>query len=143
MVGEDVCFWLAPNFGQKVGLNLSEDHFIIFWSSPNFEKKIRIHLSETMFILVCVLLKFSEVPGLPPSFQNSAYATAWKVYVKSHGNIFFLQSVAGSSGSVDTIIIRTGGLAMAFSAAEFASPFWHHSKHANKLGISLNHRWAS
>ena len=27
MVGEDVCFLPAPNFGQKIGLNLSEDLF--------------------------------------------------------------------------------------------------------------------
>ena len=32
-VGEDVCLWPAPKFGQKIGLNLSEDLF--FWSSPN------------------------------------------------------------------------------------------------------------
>ena len=29
MVGEDVCFWPAPNFGQKIGLNLSEDLFFL------------------------------------------------------------------------------------------------------------------
>ena len=33
-VGEDLIFWLSPNFGPKTGLNLSEDLF--FWSSPNF-----------------------------------------------------------------------------------------------------------
>ena len=27
MVGEDVCFWPAPQFVQKIALNLSEDLF--------------------------------------------------------------------------------------------------------------------
>ena len=35
-VGEDLCFWPAPNFGQKHGLSLSEDLvffllFTLFW----------------------------------------------------------------------------------------------------------------
>ena len=29
MVVEDLCFWLAPNFGQKIGVSLSEDLFFL------------------------------------------------------------------------------------------------------------------
>ena len=50
MVGEYLCFWPAPNFAQRIGLNLSE--VLFFWSSPNFGQKIGLNLSETMFILV-------------------------------------------------------------------------------------------
>ena len=38
-VGEDLCIWPAPNFGQKIGLNLSENLFLFFWSSPHFEQE--------------------------------------------------------------------------------------------------------
>ena len=41
-VGEDLCFWLTPNFGQKIELNLGEDLF--FWTLPNFG-----HENETDF----------------------------------------------------------------------------------------------
>ena len=30
-VGEDLCFWPAINFGQKIGLNLSEDLYLFFF----------------------------------------------------------------------------------------------------------------
>ena len=63
MVGEDLCFWPVTNFGQKIGLNLSEDLFF-FWFSPNFGQKIGLILGEIIFILIFVLLKFSEVPGI-------------------------------------------------------------------------------
>ena len=51
MVDEDLCFWPAPNFGQKSGLNFSEDLFFFFfvWSSPNFGQKIELNLSEDLF----------------------------------------------------------------------------------------------
>ena len=39
-------FCSAPNFGQKIGLNLSEDPF--FCSSPNFERKIGLILGGTI-----------------------------------------------------------------------------------------------
>ena len=31
-VGEDVCLWPAPKFGQKIGLNLSEDLFFLVFT---------------------------------------------------------------------------------------------------------------
>ena len=40
--GEDLFFWSSPNFGPKIGLSLSEDHFFFFWSSPDFRQKKRI-----------------------------------------------------------------------------------------------------
>ena len=46
-VGEDLSFWPAPNFGPKIGLNLSEDLF--FRSSRNFGQKIGLNLSEDLF----------------------------------------------------------------------------------------------
>ena len=61
---------------KKIGLNLSEDHFF-FCSSPNFGQKIGLILSEMMFFPTFVLFKFSEVPA--PPFQNPAYATAGHV----------------------------------------------------------------
>ena len=62
-VGEDLCFWPAPNFGQKIGLDLSEDLFF----------GLQLILGEKIFILIFVF-KFSEFPG--PPFQNAAYVTA-------------------------------------------------------------------
>ena len=59
MVGKDLCFWPAPNFGQKIGLTLS----VFLWSSSYFGQKIGQILVETIFILISVLLKFSEVPS--------------------------------------------------------------------------------
>ena len=47
-VGKDVCFWPAPNFGEKIGLNLSEDLFC-FCFLPNFGQKTRLNLSEDLF----------------------------------------------------------------------------------------------
>ena len=74
-VGEDLCFWPAPNFGQKIGLNLREDLFFGF--QLILDRKIALILGEKIFILIFVLFKFSEF--LPPPFQNSAYATGWDV----------------------------------------------------------------
>ena len=37
----------------------------LFWSSPNFGQKIGRILGVIIYILIFVLLKFSEVPGLP------------------------------------------------------------------------------
>ena len=45
-VGEDLYYWPAPKFGQKIGLNLGEDLF--FWSSPSFGKKFGLYLSEDL-----------------------------------------------------------------------------------------------
>ena len=39
-------FCSSPNFGRKIGLNLSEDHF--FCSLPNFGRKIGLDLSRTI-----------------------------------------------------------------------------------------------
>ena len=90
-VGEDLWFWPAPNFGQKIELNLSEDLF--FWSLSNLGQKIGLNLSKAFFfffffglqlildrkiglnlgkktfILMFVFLKFSEFPGPPPLFK--------------------------------------------------------------------------
>ena len=44
-------FWPAPNFGQNLGLNLSEDLFFLFCSSPNFGQKIGLNLCEDLFFL--------------------------------------------------------------------------------------------
>ena len=55
MVGKDLCVWTAPNFGQKIGLNLSEYLFFGF----------HLILGETIFILIFVILKISKVPAPP------------------------------------------------------------------------------
>ena len=47
-VGEDLCFRPAPNFGQKIGLNLSGDLFLLR-SSPDFGQKSGLNLSEAFF----------------------------------------------------------------------------------------------
>ena len=47
MVDEDLCYWPAPKFGQKIGLNLGEDLF--FWCSPSFGQKFGLNLSEDLF----------------------------------------------------------------------------------------------
>ena len=71
-VGEVVCFWPAPNFGQIMGLNLSEDLFF-FALHLILGKKSDLFWVEQVLILIFVLLKFFKVPA--PSFQNPAYAT--------------------------------------------------------------------
>ena len=80
MVGEDVCFWPAPNNFEP---NLSEDLFF-FCSSPNFGRKIGLSSSATMFIQTFVLLTFFEVPG--PPFQNPAYATGHSLVISTITN---------------------------------------------------------
>ena len=47
-IGEDVCFWPAPHFGQIMGLNLSEDLF--FCSSPNFGQENRTDFGWSNFL---------------------------------------------------------------------------------------------
>ena len=47
MVGEDLCFWPALNFGPKNELNLSEGLF--FWTSPSFGQKSGLILSADLF----------------------------------------------------------------------------------------------
>ena len=44
--GEDLCFWPAPKFGQKIGLNLSEDLF--FWGGGGGQR-IGLNLSDDFF----------------------------------------------------------------------------------------------
>ena len=53
-VGEDVCFWSAPNSGQIVGLNLSEDLFFALHLSLG--KKIGLNLSEVLFFALHLIL---------------------------------------------------------------------------------------
>ena len=65
-VGEDLCFWPAPNFGPKTGLNLDKD-FLFFRSSSNFGQENGPILGGKIFILILVMLKFSEFPGPSPS----------------------------------------------------------------------------
>ena len=73
-MSEDLSFfWSSPDFGQKIGRNLSEDLF--FWSSTDFGQKFGLILGEIIFILNFVLLKFFEFSGSPPPLQNPAYAT--------------------------------------------------------------------
>ena len=49
-----------------------------------------------------------------------------------------LRSLAGSSWGVYTSTLRTGALALVYSAAEYASPAWCHSTHTRKLDVALN-----
>ena len=44
-VGEDLCFWPAPNFGPKIGLNLSQNRFS-FGLQLILDKKIALILVE-------------------------------------------------------------------------------------------------
>ena len=62
-----VCCRPAPNYGQKIGLSLSEDLFFFFFFPLHLilGKKSDYILVEQFLILIFVLLKFSEVPGLP------------------------------------------------------------------------------
>ena len=43
-------FWFSSDFGQKKGLNFSEDLF--FCSSPNFGQKMGLNFSKDLFFLV-------------------------------------------------------------------------------------------
>ncbi len=49
-----------------------------------------------------------------------------------------LRCLAGSSWGAYTSTLRTGALALVYSAAEYASPVWCRSVHTQKLDTSLN-----
>ena len=49
-----------------------------------------------------------------------------------------LRCLAGSSWGACTTTLRTGALALVYSAAEYASPVWCRSSHAYKLDCALN-----
>ena len=70
MLGEDLCFWPAPSFGPKTGLNLSEDLFF-FWSSSDFGQENRTDCGwKNFYSDLC----YSQIFWAPP-FQNPASAT--------------------------------------------------------------------
>ena len=56
--------------------------------------------------------------------------------VSSRNNL--LRRLAGSSWGASPSNLRTGALALVYSAAEYASPAWSRSAHAKKLDITLN-----
>ena len=49
-----------------------------------------------------------------------------------------LRCLAGSTWGAYTSTLRTGALALVYSAAEYASPVWSRSAHTGKLDVSLN-----
>ena len=49
-----------------------------------------------------------------------------------------LRCLAGSSWGAYTSTLRTGALALVYSAAEYASPAWCSSTHTRKLDVALN-----
>ena len=49
-----------------------------------------------------------------------------------------LRCLAGSSWGAYTSTLRTGALALVYSAAEYASPAWCRSTHTRKLDVALN-----
>ena len=49
-----------------------------------------------------------------------------------------LRRLAGASWGASPSTLRTGALALVYSAAEYASPAWCRSAHAKKLDITLN-----
>ena len=52
-----------------------------------------------------------------------------------------LRCLAGSSWGAYTSTLRTGALALVYSAAEYASPVWCRSTHTKKLDVALNDRF--
>ena len=56
--------------------------------------------------------------------------------VSSRNNL--LRRLAGSSWGANTSTLRTGALALVYSAAEYAAPAWCRSAHTSKLDIPLN-----
>ena len=49
-----------------------------------------------------------------------------------------LRCLAGSSWGAYTSTLRTGALALVYSAADYASPAWCRSTHTRKLDVALN-----
>ena len=56
--------------------------------------------------------------------------------VSSRNN--FLRRLAGSSWGANTTTIRTGAIALVYSAAGYAAPAWCRSAHTRKLDTTLN-----
>ena len=56
--------------------------------------------------------------------------------VASRNNL--LRRLAGSSWEAHTSTLRTGALALVYSAAEYAAPSWCRSTHVEKLDVTLN-----
>ena len=56
--------------------------------------------------------------------------------VASRNNL--LRRLAGSSWGAYTSTLRTGALALVYSAAEYAAPAWCRSTHVKKLDVTLN-----
>ena len=70
-------------------------------------------------------------------------ALAYKKHLKSlqskvNARNGLLRCLAGSSWGAYTSTLRTGALALVYSAAEYASPAWCRSTHTNKLDVALN-----
>ena len=59
-----------PDFGKKIGPNVSEDLFF-FCSSPNFGQKMGPNLSENLFSFICKCLTKFWGPGVD-------FRTPWK-----------------------------------------------------------------
>ena len=61
-----------------------------------------------------------------------------KTKAKANSRNSIVRELANSKWGAHPSTIRTSGLALVYSVAEYASPVWGHSKHAGKLDPVLN-----
>ena len=61
-----------------------------------------------------------------------------KTKAKANSRNSIIRKLANSKWGAHPSTIRTSGLALVYSVAEYACPVWGHSKHARKLDLILN-----
>ena len=84
------------------------------------------------FLVIHSLTSPTTVAGLPQSIP--LHPPNCKVNARNG----LLRCLAGSSWGAYTSTLRTGALALVYSADEYASPAWCRSTHTRKLDVALN-----
>lgn len=86
-------------------------------------------------ILHCPKPKYLGIT-LDRSLTYRTHCQNTKMKVGSRNSI--LRRLTTTSWGAAPHVLRTTGLALSFTAGEYASPVWHHSAHAKEVDVALN-----